>query len=203
MARSMYDSNEITIVNEEYAILHLYDKDNVKIAEALIDIEDAEKIKHIKWANFNCRNTQYCLGGMKRGENYKKVLLHRFVMGVHDDDPKKVQIDHINGNGLDCRKSNLRKATNQQNSFNKDHQCKTRISKYKGVTFIKRSGKWVAKIEISGKSYHLGTFSTEREAAKAYDKAALKHHGEFVCLNIKSETKTQYWKLWKAAHATT
>jgi len=91
-------------------------------------------------------------------------------------------IDHINGDGLDNRRSNLRFVTATQNQAN---SLKRKIgkSKYKGVSFKKDKKKWVAYICPGGKYIHLGYFTEEKEAARAYNKAARKEYGEYCNLN--------------------
>jgi hypothetical protein len=107
------------------------------------------------------------------------ILQKKSKMGTQD-----VFVDHINGNGLDNRKSNLRICTHQQNCENSRKRKKS-FSKYKGVYWSKNAKKWVAQITIDGKSKHLGYFELEEDAAAAYDKAAVKYFGEFACLNFR------------------
>jgi hypothetical protein len=95
------------------------------------------------------------------------------------------EVDHINGNPYDNRIENLRAATHGENMFNRNPN-KGCISKYRGVS--KHCGKWQGAISKEGKKFHLGTFNTETEAALAYNKSAVKLHGEFANLNIISET---------------
>ena len=102
-------------------------------------------------------------------------------------------IDHINGDGRDNRKANLRFADYSQNSQNRrkisleagKYGDKNRYSsKYKGVWRDKKSGKWRAQICFRGTKKHLGYYTDEQQAAKAYDKAARKYHREFAKLNF-------------------
>ena len=99
--------------------------------------------------------------------------------------PDHLCVDHINHNGIDNRRANLRLATHRQNSYNRIHFTKNPSSKYKGVSFRKRTKKWDAKIRYDGKNKHIGSFKDEIEAAKAYDEAAKKYQGEFAALNFK------------------
>ena len=92
-------------------------------------------------------------------------------------------IDHINHNGIDNRKANLRVATRAQNNRHTKKRIKSR-SKYKGIYFDRRDRVWYARITTNGKTKHLGSFKDEIEAAKAYDEAARKYHGEFAGLNF-------------------
>jgi len=94
-------------------------------------------------------------------------------------------VDHINHNGLDNRKANLRPATRAQNNYNKlIVKHKESSSKYKGVTWKKENKKWLAQINFKGDYIFLGYFKDERKAAKAYDEAAKKYYSEFACLNF-------------------
>jgi len=85
-------------------------------------------------------------------------------------------VDHINHNGLDNRKSNLRVATRWQNAQNRRKTSKRTASIYKGVSWNKRDKRWFAEIRVNDKCRDLGYFEDETAAAKAYDEAARKYH---------------------------
>ena len=92
--------------------------------------------------------------------------------------PKNMAVDHINGNGLDNRRSNLRICTPSQNSLNrKPHRNSS--SRYRGVSFNKKSGKYVAQIIFNRKNRYLGIYENEIDAAIAYENAARELHGDF------------------------
>lgn len=137
---------------------------------ALIDTEDLYKIKEFKW----CSSHAYALTGVY----WKKIYMHRIIINPFMDE----QVDHINGDGLDNRKENLRVCTNTQNQYNSKKRKNT-SSKYKGVSFYKLSKKWNAKLQYNKKSLNLGYFNSEIEAAKAYNNASLKYHREFANIN--------------------
>ena len=109
------------------------------------------------------------------------IYMHRLI----NKTPKGIGTDHINGNGLDNRRVNLRTCNTAQNQWNRGLDP-TNKSGYKGVNCrpnlsIKR---WRAEIAVNGKRLHLGYFKTAEAAAHAYDLAALQHHGRFAVTNI-------------------
>ncbi len=112
--------------------------------------------------------------------------MHRFIIGVEDS---KVHVDHINHDTLDNRKSNLRLCTHAENGRKQKKSQKGGSSKYKGVYKYSdnRVKPFTAQIKFNYKRIHLGYFATEREAAIAYNKAALHYFGEFALLNDVSE----------------
>lgn len=115
----------------------------------------------------------------------KHILLHRLIMKPRND----MDIDHINGNGLDNRRKNLRICTKKQNQGNR-RKIGTFTSKYKGVYFPKGKKRWRANItKGTGTRFHLGYFDNEEDAAKAYDNAALEYFGKFANINFKQTLK--------------
>ncbi len=100
--------------------------------------------------------------------------------------PEDKHTDHEDGNGLNNQKSNLRIVTNAQNHMNKKGNRNT-SSKYKGVCWNKESNKWTSSITLNQKQTHLGYFTCEKKAAKAYDKKAKELFGEYSRLNFKEE----------------
>jgi hypothetical protein len=113
--------------------------------------------------------------------NPKKIVsLHREIMNP----PEGLVVDHRKGNGLDNRRANLRLATQSQNLCNKAKTKLKTSSRFIGVHFDKRRGLWAATIRHNGKSIWLGRSESEVEAARAYDSAAIKYHGEFARLNF-------------------
>ena len=118
----------------------------------------------------------------------KMYLTHRIVWFLCClQDPTEKLIDHVDQNKSNNNIKNLRLATHQTNKLNTNKPKRTNnTSKYKGVSFEKRTNKWTAKIQYKGKCYRLGTFETELKAAKAYDKKAKSFNCQFVCLNFPS-----------------
>lgn len=141
---------------------------------ALVDEEDYERVMQHNWCTVKGDSTYYA-------ENIVLGRMHRFIMGVTDKD---IFLDHKNNCGLDNRKTNLRKATKQQNSFNV--KKRKGLNRYKGVTAIPR-GKFKARITLCYHNYHIGYFDTEEEAARAYDMKAKELFGEFAWLNFPEE----------------
>lgn len=137
------------------------------------DLEDYEKIKSYCW--YMKFENDYVSAYSKE----KNILFHNLVINV----PNGFVIDHKFHNNFDNRKENLRIATNSQNGQNKKVQKHT--SKYKGVFFDKYHKKWRAQIQIENNQHvFIGYFDNERDAAIAYNNAAIKYFGEFAYLNI-------------------
>lgn len=140
----------------------------------LVDQADVALVKQFSWGLWKIRNRRYAYaraGG-------RAILMHRLIT----DAPKGMHVDHINGDGTDNRRSNLRICTTKENVRNSGSRGGT--SKFKGVRWMKNVNKWAAGIRVDGKSHHLGVFSIEEDAARAYDAAAAKHFGEFARLNF-------------------
>lgn len=144
----------------------------------VVDDEDYEWSIQWKWQAHSRNNTFYAA----RNEKRKTISLHREIFyKAHGHYPKEV--DHANQNKLDNRRSNLRAATSSQNRANVNPRTDG-TSKYKGVHWHKHRQRWVAAIRKDKRSIHIGLFDFEKEAAKAYDKAALSAHGRFAVLNF-------------------
>ena len=108
------------------------------------------------------------------------ILMHKEIISA----PPGLVVDHINTDSLDNRKANLRLATHSQNSCNSRRDKSNTLSRYRGVSFSKRKQKWFAAIRANGKKIWLGYFDNEIDAARAYDNAAKRYHGEFARLNF-------------------
>jgi hypothetical protein len=142
---------------------------------ALVDAADAERVSKCSWSVAAHGTNIYARRGYTEGGRNRSQFLHTFIMG-------HASADHINGNGLDNRRSNLRPATRSQNMGN---TRKTRgSSRFKGVKWRADRGKWSAQIMVNRQAARLGTFTSEVEAALAYDKAARAGWGEFAALNF-------------------
>ena len=126
-----------------------------------------------KGKKIGCKNER---GYIRAGFKGKLYYGHRIAWAIgHNTLDVPVILDHINGDPSDNRLCNLRAATNQQNSFN----SRPKRNGLKGAYFRKKENKWNSKIQINGKTKHLGYFDTEIEAHEAYCRAAQKLQGEF------------------------
>jgi DNA polymerase III alpha subunit len=144
---------------------------------ALIDDEDYELVSQYKWHAVKDTNTYYACAYVKRS-GYKKIRMHRLIVKASSE----LQVDHIDGNGLNNQKKNLRLANNAQNHHNLRRVVEG-TSKYKGVYKHTVNKNWIARITYEGKIVHLGVFKIETDAALAYNKAAVEHFGEFAFIN--------------------
>ena len=147
----------------------------------ILDVEDYYTFGNLKWSLGGHKRKFYAVRGAKdKNGRFEMLRLHREIMNA----PKGLLVDHKNGNALDNRKANLRLATHWQNSCNRKKVNTNTWSRFIGVSFHKRRGLWTAEIRYRGKHIWLGYFKTEIEAARAYDAAAKKYHGEFARLNF-------------------
>lgn len=135
---------------------------------ALCDDEDYEMLMQYKW---HYQSSGYAVTGTG-------IRMHSLLIVI----PPGHHPDHINGNGLDNRKENLRPATYSQNCFNTRKAAGT-SSKYKGVSWHKRKHAWQAQIMAKGQAKHLGFYGCEPCAAKAYNKAKAEKHEGFGRMN--------------------
>jgi len=141
---------------------------------SLVDDQDFSKVSGYKW--FRKRNDYNGEVAVTTGR--PREYLHRLVMEA----PKGMNIDHINGNGLDNRRKNLRICTPAENSRNSKIYSNN-TSGFKGLTWHKGSKRWIVRLTKNYKRIHIGYFTDVLEAAKAYNAAAIKHFGGFAKLN--------------------
>jgi hypothetical protein len=147
---------------------------------AIVDPEDIERVSQFQWAarkNRHCWYAERNIGG-------KTTPMHRFIL----DAPRGTYVDHINGDGLDNRRCNLRivdiTQNNQNASKRRKYKGRPTSSRFKGVYWSEVAGKWRAVIRHQKKRHWLGMFSAEEDAAMAYDKKARELHGAYARLNF-------------------
>jgi hypothetical protein len=144
---------------------------------AIVDAADYERVSRYKWCASRSGDRWYAV----RSDRRRHVSMHRFITGA----PKGMVVDHIDGNGLNDRRSNLRACTQQQNTHNS--RPKGKSSRFKGVCWDKKRRKWIVAIRYDGRCVYIGRFDDEIEAARAYDGTALELFGDFAYLNFPEE----------------
>jgi len=152
---------------EDYFILYTSNGD-----EILIDTDDYEIVKDYTWW---IGAKGYAVTDVRQGDRYKRILMHRLIM-----EPRaNMEIDHINHNKIDNRRSNLRECTTKENV----RYARTRSDNISGVTgvgFTKRENRWRARIFVDGKEKGLGYYKNKEDAIKARLKAEKKYFGEYA-----------------------
>jgi hypothetical protein len=141
---------------------------------AIVDDEDFELVSRFKWHLLKMHNKPI-------GYAVSNVRMHRLIIDV----PHDMYVDHINGDPLDNRRCNLRICTNSQNQQNTASRGGS--SKYKGVSFNKKSGKWKAAFLFEGRHYYCGLWDCEDKAARAVDKKRGEVCGTFASKNLHDE----------------
>lgn len=137
----------------------------------MVDDDLFELLNQFKWFAHKDGRNYYANRSISKN---KKVQMHRQILG---DIPHGKQVDHINGNGLDNRRENLRVVTQRENCQNK-HITKT--SRYIGVRRDHKNKVWTAQINFKNKVIHLGVFISEISAAHAYRNACLSYGLEYI-----------------------
>lgn len=149
---------------------------------AIIDDEDFEKVNKYKWYASKEPYTFYARRRFSQDGKRHNESMHRYLLNVKSNQ----DVDHINHNGLDNCRKNLRTCTRSQNNGNARKFVKS-SSKFKGVTWDKSKRKWQAQITHNRTNINLGRFSDEVLAAKAYDGKARELFGDFAFLNFPAE----------------
>ena len=146
---------------------------------AYVDAADYEWLNQYTWRLYGGGYAARMSGG-------KTIFMHREIM----QPPKGMVVDHVDGNKANNCRFNLRNCTPQQNRRNVGKHKKA-SSSFKGVWFVKRLRKWCAAVHVARKNIYLGYFADEIEAARAYDRTAVQHYGEFARLNFPEEWPPQ------------
>lgn len=153
--------------------------------KALVDPSDFPSLIKHKWHSIDASNKTYAstyLSG--RGT---RIFMHRLILNAQ----KGQEVDHIDGDGLNNTRLNLRFVTRQQNCFNSGKTQRVTTSKYKGVSRCSVRNRWKARIKINQKAIDIGRFVNEIDAAKAYDQKAIELFGSFARLNFERPEVTQ------------
>jgi len=148
---------------------------------AMVDDAVAERVLALTWSPAKRGDMTYAvnikyLGGGRRAQKNESTYLHRFILGLQKGDRRRV--DHKNFNGLDCRRSNMRFATQAQNMRNRPGAQRNNKLGVRGVRF--QQGAYTAQIQVDGKQVYLGRHKTLEAAARAAAAGRKKHHGRFA-----------------------
>lgn len=144
----------------------------------LIDVADYPLVKGLRWAAIKGRHTYYALIPPINNKGTKSVYMHRLLLNA----PPHLNVDHINMNGLDNRRSNLRLCTPSQNQANRGACKRIHQIPYKGV--YKAHGKYRAAIVINGRKYQIGESDSAKYAAIMYDAFVREFHGAYGRYNF-------------------
>jgi len=152
---------------------------------AIVDDADAANVQQYVWWRTKSGPRKTYVRGWVNG---KRAYLHRFIMAF----PSGI-VDHINGDRMDNRRSNLRIVTNAQNIQNGRTRRTNNKTGFKGVCWDTERSKFLATITVNKQTIHIGRFNSAIEAARAYDAAARLHHGEFARLNFDCPDVSEWW----------
>lgn len=151
--------------------------------QALVDAADLQLVAAIRWRR---SNKGYATGRWPGPDGQmRSSFMHRLILGA----PPGLQVDHINHDRLDNRRSNLRLATGSQNNANRRHAD----GKYRGVIYNRGKRKWQAYLGVRGRQLHLGYFETAEQAAAAYNDAARREFDAFATLNPRLLGTSRDW----------
>lgn len=153
---------------------------------ATVDDEDYILLSTHRWSaesDFNKDGSLkniYAVRKMRINGKLKRIWMHREICR-----PASGRVvDHIDGNGLNNSRKNLRECTSSQNQHNQPAQSRKKSSAFKGVYWHIKDKKWIARIKVGGIRRHIGSYSSENDAALAYDAAARELHGDFAKANM-------------------
>lgn len=147
---------------------------------AIVDDVDYQWLNAYRWFAHRNRYTFYAERNIQIDGKGQKLLMHRLILGLGIGDCK--QTDHIDGNGLNNQRANLRVCSKAENQHNQRPQRNV-SSYYKGVTWHRNTNKWQVRIVFNGKHKYLGLFNSEMRAAEVYNRAAKNLFGEYARLN--------------------
>jgi hypothetical protein len=160
---------------------------NIPLTEqssVMVDDEDFEWLNLWKWSLRESNGFSYATRHVWVNGVRTTLYMHRLILGLSKD----IEVDHVDGNGLNNTRSNLRFCSRSLNMANmkkpKTHAGKPTTSKYKGVSWCQRDKIWIVTIGKDGKYRCLGRFTNEIDAAKKYDLAAQQLFGSFARINF-------------------
>jgi hypothetical protein len=149
-------------------------------------IVDDDVFEWVGWIQWRFDGSRYAVCNISKNMRPRfrrsRMFMHNLVIG---EPPIGMVVDHIDGNGLDCRRENLRVIPEEKNAQNRGADCRNK-SGFKGASPFYSQGefkKWRACIRVDNKLMHLGLFDDVREAAECYNRAAKVYHGEYARLN--------------------
>lgn len=150
----------------------------------MVDDEDFEILSQYRWITLKGKHTHYAHrmiqpDGTKASRT--STLMHRQILNVL----KGMVVDHIDGNGLNNTRANMRICTYSENLGYQRTLRKNKTSRFKGVSWNTQNEHWVSNIQVNKKYMHIGAFDDETEAAKAYDAMSMRHFKEFAYTNFK------------------
>ena len=146
---------------------------------ALVDKQDFDLVSSYRWYRHVGGKTIYAGSASWDGKVHSRIYMHRLLVGEAN-----MQVDHIDHDGLNNRRSNLRICTSSQNGCNKRAEKPNKSSRFRGVRRDSSFPRWTAQISFDHQWQYLGSFATEEEAAMAYDRAAILLHGQFAVVNF-------------------
>lgn len=170
-SRTKYDPNEF-VIEKDLIRIFLYNKDGNKVAEAIVNKDDYNLIKEYKW----------CLDKNGYVKNSKQEYLHRIITRE-----TILYVDHINGNKLDNRKSNLRVCSNADNLKNRVKLPSNNTSGILGVRYRSDRSKWYAEIQVNNKKMCLGSYIDKEDAIRARLEAEIKYFDEYKSKVLNNE----------------
>lgn len=142
---------------------------------AIIDAADVPLVDGVLWTCRATRHNFYAVRLVQDGSKRKLICMHRLIMNA----PPSMLVDHINADSLDNRRSNLRLATNTENTRNQRRNIRN-TSGLKGVSWQNSNRKWRAQIKVNGQRKYLGSFARPEDAHRAYCEAAALYHGDYA-----------------------